>query len=155
MESIKNQDLYIMIKKIIRLINPSSIISKLRYKFSDRYVISQQWKKYRMSYPLDLNNPQTFNEKIQWLKLNDRNPLYTTLVDKIKVKDYVADKIGVEYIIPTLAVYKSVEEIDLNILPNKFVLKCNHDSGSVIICRDINSFDLKSAKHNLNICLKV
>lgn len=102
-----------------------------------------------MGYKLDLHHPKTFNEKLQWLKLHDRNPLYTTLVDKYRVKQWVADKIGEEYIIPTLAVYQSVDEIDLDKLPNQFVLKCNHDSGSVIICRDKATFDLEAAKAKL------
>lgn len=85
---------------------------------------------------LNLHNPQTFNEKLQWLKLYDRNPEYIKMVDKYEVKDYVASVIGKDYIIPTLAVYNSVEEIDFDTLPNQFVLKCTHDSGGVVICKD-------------------
>ena len=86
-----------------------------------------------MDYPLDLNNPRTFFEKVNWLKLYDRNPLYTKLCDKLLVKDWVIEKIGTKYIIPTLAVYNSIEDIKLEDLPEKFVLKCNHDSGTVFI----------------------
>jgi hypothetical protein len=103
---------------------------------------------------LNLETPQTYNEKLQWLKLYDRNPLYTTLVDKYRVKQWLADKFGEQYIIPTLAVYNSVEEIDLDKLPNQFVSKCNHDSGSVVICRDKSSFDLEAAKRELDEALK-
>lgn len=86
---------------------------------------------------LDLNNPKTYNEKLQWLKLYDRNPLYTTLVDKVKVKEYIANKIGEEYLIPTIGVWNSPEEIDFDSLPNRFVLKCNHNSGTgMFICKD-------------------
>lgn len=93
---------------------------------------------------LNLENPETFTEKIQWLKLNDRNPQYTNLVDKVKVKDYVEKKIGKEYIIPTIAVYDKAEDIDFNSLPDKFVMKCNHDSGTPFICK--NKADLDSNK---------
>lgn len=97
----------------------------------------------------DLKNPLTFNEKIQWLKLHDRNPLYPTLVDKAAVKDWAAERIGREHIIPTLAVWDSPEDIDLSILPERFVLKCTHDSGSAVLCTDRAAFDLKAARKKL------
>lgn len=98
---------------------------------------------------LNLRNPQTFNEKLQWLKLFDRNPEYTKMVDKYEVKDYVASIIGKQYIIPTLAVYNSVEEIDFDSLPNQFVLKCTHDSGGVIICKDKSTLNQQEAIEKL------
>lgn len=98
---------------------------------------------------LNLKNPKGFNEKLQWLKLYDHNPLYTTMVDKVAVKDYVANVIGKEYIIPTLGVWNKFEEIDFESLPNRFVLKCTHDSGGVIICDDKATFDYMSAKKRL------
>lgn len=87
---------------------------------------------------LNLNNPQTFNEKLQWLKLYDHNPLYTTLVDKYAVKQWVADKIGSEYVIPTLGVWDRPEDIDWDSLPDQFVLKTTHGGGGdgVVICKD-------------------
>ena len=97
----------------------------------------------------DLRNPVTFNEKIQWLKLHDRNPLYPTLVDKVAVKEWAAAKIGPEHIIPTLAVWDGVEKIDPAALPDRFVLKCTHDSGSTVICTGKASFDLGAAKKRL------
>lgn len=103
---------------------------------------------------LDLNNPKTFSEKLQWLKLNDRNPDYTHMVDKCLAKKYVAELIGSEYIIPTLGIWECFDDIDFDGLPNKFVLKCNHDSGGVIVCRDKNSFDREKAKKILNKHLK-
>ncbi len=103
--------------------------------------------------PLNLKKPQTFNEKIQWLKLYDRNPEYIQMVDKALVKDYVAKIIGTEYIIPTLKIYQDVNDIRLDSLPNQFVLKCTHDSGSTIICRDKKNFNLNTAKKNLNLFL--
>lgn len=103
----------------------------------------------RMGSQLDLNNPQTFNEKLQWLKLHNRKPEYTTMVDKYAVKQYVADKIGAEHIIPTLGVWNHFDEIDFDTLPNQFVLKCNHDCGSIVICTDKSKLDKKKAKQKL------
>lgn len=100
-------------------------------------------------------SPKTYNEKLQWLKLYDRNPIYTVMVDKIEAKRFVADKIGEEYIIPTLAVYDSAEDIDIEKLPNQFVLKCNHDSKSVRVCKDKKAFDFEEAKIFLEPRLKV
>ena len=107
-----------------------------------------------MGKELNLDNPQTFNEKLQWLKLYDRKPEYTTMVDKYAVKKYVADIIGEEYIIPTLGVWNHFDEIDFDKLPNHFVLKCTHDSGGIVICKDKNKLDLKSAKKKIEKCLK-
>lgn len=104
---------------------------------------------------LNLKNPQTFNEKIQWLKLYNRNPLYSVMVDKYRVRDYIGQKIGTEYLIPLVGgPYESVRDIDFNALPEQFVLKCNHDSGSVVICKDKKNFDFDVAKNKLEYCLK-
>lgn len=105
---------------------------------------------YTFGYELDLENPQTFNEKLQWLKLHDRKPLYTQLVDKVEMKRYIAEKIGSEYVIPVVGgPWDSVDEIDFDHLPDQFVLKCTHDSGSVIICREKASLDRNAAKEKL------
>lgn len=98
---------------------------------------------------LNLKNPQTFMEKTNWLKLYDHNPFYNTLVDKAEVKKYVAGIIGDEYIIPTYGVFDSFEEIDFDSLPDQFVLKCTHDSGGLVICRDKSTFDKTAAKKKL------
>lgn len=113
-------------------------------------------RKYKacMGKELHLDSPQTFNEKLQWLKLHDRKPEYTTMVDKYAVKKYVADIIGEKYIIPTLGVWNHFDEIDFDKLPNQFVLKCTHDSGGIVICKDKNKLDLKSAKKKIEKCLK-
>lgn len=103
---------------------------------------------------LDLKNPITFNEKIFWLKLYDRRPEYTTIVDKLSVKQYVADKIGEEYVIPTLGVWDKPEEIDWDSLPTQFVLKCTHDSGGLVICRDKSELDKDAAIKKLRNSLK-
>ena len=114
----------------------------------DKLYLSVIWKML-MGYELDWNNPRTFNEKLQWLKVHDHNPLYTTLVDKYRVKQWVADRIGQEYVIPTLAVFASADDINPDTLPEQFVLKCNHDSGSILICRDKSTFDMDAAKTKL------
>ncbi|WP_238455522.1 ATP-grasp fold amidoligase family protein [Desulfolucanica intricata] len=103
---------------------------------------------------LDLNNPKTFNEKLQWLKLFDRNPEYTNLVDKYAVRDYVKNLIGEEYLIPLIGIYNNFDEINFNKLPNQFVLKCTHDSGGVILCNDKSKLDIDNAKMKINDCLK-
>lgn len=111
---------------------------------------------YKLSFnkTLDLDNPITFNEKLQWLKLHDRSEIYTTLVDKYEVKEYVAKIIGKEYIIPTLGVYERFDDIDFNKLPNQFVIKCTHDSGGLEICRDKSMFNKKLVRKKINKCLK-
>lgn len=103
---------------------------------------------------LHLDNPRTFNEKIQWLKLFDRKTIYTTMVDKYVAKQYVADCIGEEYIIPTLGVWDKFEDIDFKTLPDQFVLKCTHDSGGLVICRDKDSLDKQKAKEKIERSLK-
>lgn len=103
----------------------------------------------RFGTKLHLENPVTFNEKLQWLKLHDRNPDYIKMVDKVLAKEYVAGLIGDEHIIPTLGVYDSFDEIDFEKLPNQFVLKCNHDSGSIVICKDKSKFDMNKARKRL------
>ena len=103
---------------------------------------------------LNLDNPQTFNEKIQWLKLHDKKEIYTTMVDKYDIKEYVANIIGKKYIIPTIGLYNSFDDIDFSKLPNQFVIKCTHDSGGICICKDKKSFDFKRAKQKINKRLK-
>ena len=98
---------------------------------------------------LNLKNPQTFNEKLQWLKLYNRRPEYTTMVDKYAAKEYVAGIIGEEHIIPTLGVWDSFDEIDFAALPDQFVLKPTHDSGSVVVCRDKSRLDKDKARELL------
>jgi hypothetical protein len=102
-----------------------------------------------------LDNPQTFNEKLQWLKLHDRRPEYTMMVDKYKVREYIAQKLGAEYLIPLLGVWDSPDEIDFDALPNQFVLKCNHNSGiGMCICTDKSKLNIRNVKKNLRKALK-
>lgn len=119
----------------------------------DRKYIEYVWK-HRMNYPLNLDNPQRYNEKLQWIKLYDHRDIYTTMVDKCEAKKYVAPIIGEQYIIPTLAVWDKVEDINTDNLPNQFVLKTTHDSGGVVICHDKTKFDLEKAKKKLERSLQ-
>lgn len=115
----------------------------------DKKFIEKMFKA-TMDYPLNLENPKSFNEKLQWLKLYDRNPLYTKLVDKYKVREYISEKIGEGYLIPLLGVWDDPEDIDFDSLPNKFVLKCNHNSGlGMCICTDKSKIDIKKVKNEL------
>lgn len=106
-----------------------------------------------MGYDLNLDNPVTFNEKLQWLKVYNHRPEYSAMVDKAAAKEYVASIIGPEHIIPTLGVWDSFEEIDFGALPEKFVLKATHDSHSVVICTDKSSFDMEAARRKLTASL--
>ena len=121
-----------------------------------RYISDLTWTKIQYfattGKKLNLNTPTLYNEKVQWLKLYDHRSIYTHLVDKRLVKDFVEKTIGKEYVIPTLAVWSSVDEIDLNELPDQFVLKTNHSGGNsgVVICRDKANFDLEGAKRKLS-----
>ena len=103
-----------------------------------------------MGTPLHLDAPQTFNEKLQWLKLYDRKPEYTRMVDKYRVREYITQKIGAEYLIPLLGVWDSPDEIDFAALPEQFVLKCNHNSGlGMCICKDKSTLDLRKVRREL------
>lgn len=103
----------------------------------------------KMGYSLNLDDPKTFSEKIQWLKLYDRKPEYTKMVDKYEVKKYVADHIGGEYLIPTLGVWNHFNEIDFDKFPDQFVLKCTHDSHGLSICKDKTKWNKREAKKKL------
>lgn len=102
----------------------------------------------------DLKNPRTYTEKLQWLKLYDHRPEYTTMVDKYAVKSYVAEKIGSEYVVPLLGVWDRVEDIDFDKLPKQFVLKTTHDSGSIVICKDKDRLDIPATQKKLRHFLR-
>ena len=127
-----------IVKKINNIL-PERLYLQLRYFFE-----LGEWP--------NLKHPKLFNEKIQWLKLNNRRSEYTTMVDKFAVKKYVADRIGNEYLIPTLGVWNYSNEIDFNALPNSFVLKTTHGGGGggVVICKDKTKFDKETALIKLN-----
>ena len=110
--------------------------------------------KAKLGYELDLDSPKTFNEKLQWLKIHDHNPVYTNLVDKYEVKEYVASIIGKEYIIPTLGLWSRFDDIDFDSLPNQFVIKCTHDSGGLVIVKDKKLLNINDAKKKIESALK-
>lgn len=108
----------------------------------------------RLKKKLNLKNPTTYNEKLQWLKLYNRKPEYTQMVDKYEVKKYVSNILGDEYIIPTIGLWEKFDDIDFDKLPNQFVLKCTHDSGGLIICTDKEKLDIDMAREKINHALK-
>lgn len=108
----------------------------------------------RMGKKPDLDNPRTFTEKLQWLKLHDHNPEYTGMADKLAMRTFVADRIGEGHTVPVLGIWQRFEDIDFDSLPDRFVLKTTHDSGSYVICRDKASFDRKNASKVLSRSLK-
>ena len=99
---------------------------------------------------LNLRNPKTFNDKLNWLKLHDRKDEYSVMADKVKMKDYVAERIGSEYVIPIIGVYDSVQDVPFDELPEQFVIKCNHNSNATFICSDKKTFDFDTAKKVLS-----
>ena len=107
-----------------------------------------------MGYKIDWNSPRTFSEKLQWLKIYDRNPQYTELVDKYEVKKYVSDCIGSQYVAKTLGVWDDPESVDISSLPDRFVLKTTHGGGNtgVIICKDKNSLNIEKIQIDINNC---
>lgn len=108
----------------------------------------------RLHRKLNLKHPRRFTDKLNWLKLYDRNPIYTKLVDKHEVKQYISEMFGEQMVIPSYGVWEHFEDIDFEALPNQFVLKCTHDSGTICICRDKASFDREAAKMKLENSLR-
>ena len=139
-KKIDNVILHIL-KAVAPLIKSDEQYIKMRYHVS-------------MHKKLNLTSPQTFNEKLSWLKLHAYNPQYSVLVDKYAVKEYVASKIGEEYIIPTIGVFDSMDDVDFKKCPPQFVIKCTHDSQSTIVVKDKNVFNEKKTRAKLNKCLK-
>lgn len=134
-------------------INDSHLNEKFKCILDDKEYLYRQTE-YFLGYRPDLEHPKTFNEKLQLLKLSERNPEYSRMVDKYEVKKYIADKVGAEYVIPTLGIYNHFDEIDFDSLPQQFTLKCTHDSGSVIVCKEKRNFDFQKAKEILEKGLK-
>ena len=129
-----------MNKIVQHILHPSYVLLKLDnvgiVRLKDKKYLSILYKKV-LDEKIDFDNPKTFNEKLQWLKLYDRKEIYTTMVDKYEAKNYVANIIGQEYIIPTIGVYDNFTDSDIDKLPNEFVIKCTHDSGGVVICKHV------------------
>ena len=113
----------------------NNMIWKIFELLPDKPYLSILFKR-RLGYKMDWKNPQSFNQKLQWMKLYDRNPLYSKCADKIEVRQYVAETIGEQYLIPCLGIYDKAEDIEYSKLPNQFVLKCNHGAKYNIICTD-------------------
>lgn len=132
-----------------------SIVKNYLSWLPDRLYLSLRFR-CQMGYWIDWKNPKTFSEKIQWLKIYNRKPEYTMMVDKYAVKQYVADSIGEKYIIPTLGVWENFDDIDFSTLPRQFVLKTTHGGGGggVVICRDKSSFDKVQAKNFIKRSMK-
>lgn len=139
------------------LIHPRSLFTTIVQHtapvWSDAFFLKTVFKE-RMGYPLDLNTPRTYSEKLQWLKLYNRRQEYIQMVDKVEAKKFVSDIIGEKYVIPTIAVFDRVEDIDFNSLPNQFVLKCTHDSGGIVVCKDKSKLDKNAALDKLARGLK-
>ena len=148
-----------MIKKLKKFVSDSSwrfgilnYLGLLKFLDDESYIKKEYY--YKMGKILDLDNPQSFNEKLQWLKIHDRKEIYTFMVDKAAVKDYIGEMLGREYLIPTIGIWDNADDIDFSILPQQFVLKCTHNSGGVIICRNKSSFNIEDAKKSLNKSIK-
>ena len=125
----------------------------LKKYLPDKLFMQITYKK-RFGKKINFKHPSTFNEKMNWLKLYDRKPIYTTLVDKYEVKKEIASLLGEDLIIPTLGIYDDVNKIDLDSLPDCFVMKCTHDSGGVSVCKSKKEYDFcqekKKIANNLN-----
>lgn len=136
---------YYSIVALGRILNGNANMDSIYLKLLYRYKLGKK---------LDLKRPQTYNEKIQWMKVHYRNPLYTQLADKYGVREYISKRIGEEYLIPLIGVYDKFDDIDFDTLPEQFVIKCTHDSGGLVICRDKKQLDIKKAKAKIERCLK-
>lgn len=130
-----------------------NIVKKIANHLPDKTYITAKYY-FRLHKRIHWKNPKSFNEKLQWLKLYDRKPEYSIMVDKYDAKRYVADRIGEGHIIPSLGVWNRFEDIDFDALPERFVLKCTHDSGGLVICRDKRKFDKVAAEKKINVSLK-
>lgn len=145
-----------MLKKIVdnpKIILAHIIMSPVGRIFSDKTYLKILYNAYTKKH-LNLDNPVTFTEKLQWLKLHNTSELCTQMVDKYGVREFVREKMGEEYLIPLLGVWERFDDIDFDSLPDKFVLKCTHDSGSVVVCRDKSLLDKKKARRKLEKGLK-
>lgn len=147
------------IKRIKKFVgNPKRLFYSLGYRGFFKWLPDKIYLKilfkFQTGASLNFKEPITFNEKLQWLKLNKKNKTYSLLVDKFEVRQYISKMIGSQYLIPLIGVYNDVDEIRLDDLPDKFVIKCTHDSGGVFICKDKKTFDLSKTKVEINKRLK-
>lgn len=139
--------------------NPRKVLCRIITKNWSRFIPSKAYLGIifwlNLGYKLSLDQPKTYNEKLQWLKLNYSNPICKKLVDKYEVREYISEKIGSEYLIPLLGVWDKFEDINFENLPISFVLKCTHDSGGVVICKDKNKLDINSTRKRIERSLKI
>lgn len=135
----------IVLRKVLERLSPY-IKSDVKYIKLRYWLLNGYW--------LDLENPKTFNEKLNWLKIYYHNPEYAMLVDKYAIKAHVADIIGKEHVIPTLGVWESADDINFEALPDKFVLKTTHDSGGIIVCTDKAALDKDKAREKMRSSLE-
>lgn len=136
-------------KRIILFFNSNGFL-----KFLPDELWTKMMYKIRLGRKLNLKNPVTYNEKLQWLKLNYYNPLYTQLADKYEVRKYITNKIGERYLIPLIGVYDEFDDICFEKLPNQFVIKCTHDSGGLVICKNKSELDIVQTKRKIEKSLK-
>ncbi len=138
------------------ILDKKSLVKKAKYSLrwlpDEAYI--RLYFRLRMHKSCDLKNPKTFNEKLQWLKLHDRYPRYTDMVDKVEAKKIAAAIVGDEHIIPTLGVWGSFDEIDFSSLPEQFVLKCSHDSEGLVIVKDKSNLDLAAARKKIESAMR-
>lgn len=150
--------LKIIIRKITTLVNNPKVLLIKLVKFMSPVLNDKLYLQLlfplRVGYKLDLENPKTYNQKLQWLKLYNKNPLLNVLVDKYEVKKYVAETIGEEYVIKNYGLWNSFDEIDFDQLPSQFVLKTTHDSGGVVICKNKSELDHEKARKKLEMHLQ-
>lgn len=141
------------IKSFLKRVRLAVLYRTAKFYKSDEKFLKKLFR-VRMGEELNIENPQTFSEKLQWLKIYNRHDLQTKMVDKVEAKKYVAELIGEEYIIPTLAVYDTPDQIDFESLPNQFVLKCTHDSGGVVVCKDKSTLNKDEVRAKFGKWLK-
>ncbi|MDP8212611.1 MAG: ATP-grasp fold amidoligase family protein [Candidatus Zapsychrus exili] len=144
------------LKKIYK--NPSILLLHLIQTapfrlLSDKLYLNIRYR-LRVKRKLNLKNPETFNEKLQWLKINDRNPIYPEIVDKNTVREIIADKVGDKYLVPIIGKWDNAKDINFDKLPEQFVLKCTHDSASSVICGDKRKLNIEKTRKYLNRKLK-
>lgn len=134
----------------------SELMIKLKYalRFLPDSLYVKLYFRLTLKRKLDLNNPITLNEKLQWMKFNDRNPLYSMVSDKLAVRPYIKEQIGEKYLVPLIGSWNKFEDINFELLPNQFVLKCNHDSGGLVICKEKEKLDRNYTENKINKSLK-
>lgn len=136
-------------KKLVSLVNGKELLRWLPDEAQIRLVY-----RLKMGRKLNLKNPETFTEKLQWVKLYDHKPVYTRMVDKYEAKGWIEEQVGAEYVIKTYGVWERFEDIDRDALPKEFIMKTTHDSGTFMICSDKASFDWETAKKRMEKSLK-